>query len=185
MNDHGPKYRVRAAFGEWQEHPGAVLRRVRAALGLTQAALGDALAVGQQAVCRWERGQTLPLPVCVQALRRLLADRGLDPGMLPSLEYVPTSAPRCTDDVHYRQRDPGDYPPPDAHLRVRALRLTLGFKTHAAFAAAIGCSLRDAWRWEERAGVNTVAIWQRLVAFAAERGVALVLSTPEPFEVDG
>lgn len=167
----GGRPRVAAAYEHLPERPGDMIRRLRSALGMTQMELARELRVTWTAISRWERHLALPLPVCFGALERLARDRGVD-GILPVLAYVPMETHNGPSP---QQLAVTDYPPSDAHLRVRAMRAALGLRTHAALAAAIGCGLRDAWRWEEPNGVNTVTTWLRLRTFAAERGVAHIL----------
>lgn len=51
---------------------GANVRRARRLLGLTQAALGEAVGVGQSSVDRWERGVCAPRDEVRVALARVL-----------------------------------------------------------------------------------------------------------------
>ena len=64
--------RARAALVDLPDRPSpGMIRRLREALGMTQAELGGAIGVDKLTVSRWERGETSPRLSAVKAMRGL------------------------------------------------------------------------------------------------------------------
>jgi len=58
--------------------PAALIREVRARLGLTQEKLAAELGVTLPTINRWENGRTKPSPLAIQNLRELISSMGDD-----------------------------------------------------------------------------------------------------------
>ena len=56
----------------------ALIREVRARLGLTQEKFAARLGVTLPTINRWENGRTKPSPLAVQNLQKLISDMGDD-----------------------------------------------------------------------------------------------------------
>ena len=58
--------------------PAALIREVRARLGLTQEKFAAKLGVTLPTINRWENGRTKPSPLAIRTLRELVAGMGDD-----------------------------------------------------------------------------------------------------------
>jgi len=90
----------------YAERLGARLRELRKQSGLTQRALAERLGVSTPALCRWEKGQTLPRRSNIRAFAHafdlseaeLLSGLSATPENAPARTFTPSNPPRDVDD---------------------------------------------------------------------------------------